>query len=84
MYFLFKQVLQRRLDGDVFFFRSWNDYKNGFGNVEDEFWLGKHSVEIPKFKILLQHISGHIHHHTYLLHIKFDFFTNYMHLIIKV
>ena len=32
--------IQRRIDGDVNFHRTWLDYKNGFGEVDDEFWLG--------------------------------------------
>ena len=33
-------VQRRRAPFDLSFNRTWNDYKNGFGDVSGEFWLG--------------------------------------------
>ncbi|KAL9702983.1 hypothetical protein quinque_006501 [Culex quinquefasciatus] len=33
-------VIQNRFNGSVHFYRDWNDYERGFGNLNGEFWLG--------------------------------------------
>lgn len=37
-------VIQNRFDGDINFFRNWKDYKDGFGNIGGEFWMGLEKI----------------------------------------
>ncbi|XP_063401983.1 angiopoietin-2-like [Mytilus trossulus] len=39
-------VIQRRIDGTTNFNRTWNEYKEGFGDVGKEYWLGNKYLNI--------------------------------------
>ena len=57
-------VFQRRQDGSVDFYLYWADYRDGFGNLDGEFWLGnEHIHELTKnqdteLRVDLRHGSG--------------------------
>ncbi|XP_028411143.1 microfibril-associated glycoprotein 4-like [Dendronephthya gigantea] len=57
-------VFQRRLDGSVDFYRGWQDYKQGFGNLSGEFWLGLDRIHMManisqnELRIDLEDFSG--------------------------
>ncbi|XP_050082251.1 angiopoietin-related protein 1-like [Anopheles aquasalis] len=37
-------VIQHRYDGSLNFYRNWNEFRDGFGDLEKEFWLGLEKV----------------------------------------
>ena len=61
-------VLLKRQDGSVEFYRNWADYKNGFGNLEGEHWLGldnmylltHQSSDPPQLRVDLADWKGNI------------------------
>lgn len=40
------QVIQRRVNGSVNFYRSWFDYFLGFGTLQREFYLGNEKIHV--------------------------------------
>ena len=56
-------VFQKRLDGSVDFYRGWDDYKRGFGNLNGEFWLGLDKIhrltkERSRLRVDLEDTTG--------------------------
>ncbi|GFR72528.1 fibrinogen-related protein 3.2 [Elysia marginata] len=37
-------VIQRRAVGDVDFYRNWTEYRDGFGDLDGDFWLGNNAT----------------------------------------
>ena len=37
-------IIQRRTNGDVDFYRNWDEYKTGFGDLHTDFWLGNENI----------------------------------------
>ncbi|OPL33492.1 microfibril-associated 4-like glycoprotein, partial [Mytilus galloprovincialis] len=40
----FNLVFQHRMNGKINFYRDWESYKSGFGNMNEEHWLGNENL----------------------------------------
>ncbi|XP_055600921.1 microfibril-associated glycoprotein 4-like [Uranotaenia lowii] len=58
-------VFQNRFDGSENFFRRWDDYEQGFGDLRGEFWLG------------LKHIHEMVRTRRHELHMVFEDFDGF-------
>ena len=45
-------VIQRRYDCSTDFYRNWNDYKYGFGELRREFWLGNDIIYLQTLQAM--------------------------------
>ena len=59
------EVIQRRMDGSVDFYRNWASYVDGFGDPNSEYWLGLKNIhclttrtEITQLKVCLADFEG--------------------------
>ena len=76
-------VFQRRFDGSVDFYLPWEDYKNGFGNLAGEHWLGLEKLHrlttygVWQLRVDLEDFSGNTAYAEYSNFAIGDESTNY-------
>ncbi|XP_050741004.1 fibrinogen C domain-containing protein 1-like isoform X2 [Drosophila biarmipes] len=64
-------VLMRRTDGSEDFYRGWQDYKKGFGQLDNEFFLGLEklhaltSFEAQELMVVLEDYDANVRHQHY-------------------
>ncbi|CAH1242926.1 FCN1 [Branchiostoma lanceolatum] len=64
-------IIQRRSDDSVDFDRSWDSYKNGFGDLEGSLWLGNDNIHLLttqglyKLRVRLERFNGQSAHADY-------------------
>ncbi|VDI39223.1 Hypothetical predicted protein [Mytilus galloprovincialis] len=77
-------VIQKRLDGTTDFYRNWQEYKDGFGDVNLEYWLGNEnlhkilSTKNYKLRIDLEDWNGETRYAEYDSFVVGNENTNYM------
>ncbi|KAL7742364.1 hypothetical protein ACLKA6_019000 [Drosophila palustris] len=64
-------IILRRMDGSVNFTRNWTEYKNGFGNLDGEYFLGLDKIHAmtaerrQELLVLLEDFEGDQRYETY-------------------
>lgn len=43
------QAIQKRVDGSTDFYRTWKEYKEGFGNPSHDYWVGKYKCKLVSY-----------------------------------
>ncbi|VDI17938.1 Hypothetical predicted protein [Mytilus galloprovincialis] len=77
-------VIQKRLDGTTDFYKNWQEYKDGFGDVNFEYWLGNEnlhkilSTKSYKLRIDLEDWNGDTRYAEYDTFVVGSENTNYM------
>ncbi|XP_061176976.1 fibrinogen C domain-containing protein 1-B-like [Saccostrea echinata] len=57
-------VIQKREDGNLSFYRTWHEYKQGFGNASKNFWIGNGAIHAltkdqdQELRVDLQRFNG--------------------------
>lgn len=67
-------VFQRRVDGSESFNRDWATYKHGFGNLDQNFWLGNDFIHrlTPTKRELLLEVNSENGDHAFVLYKSFQ------------
>lgn len=55
-------VIQQRIDGTTSFYRTWAAYKNGFGTITGNYWMGNEKIrqltQSARYKLRMEMLSG--------------------------
>ncbi|XP_021345063.1 fibrinogen-like protein A [Mizuhopecten yessoensis] len=64
-------VIQKRYDGSLNFYKSWEEYKQGFGDLNFEFWLGNENMHLltssgsHELRIEMEDVDGNAYYASY-------------------